>query len=745
MFAAAQILLYGMIGPVVLYGQNRMEQTVDGLKLQQISSEISIDGILDEAAWDAIEPLPLTTYEPVFGDPMTERTEIRVGYDERFLYVSGKLYDSDPAAIRANSMYRDLYSGDDTFAIILDTFNDQENALWFVTTPNGVRLDMAISNDLEGGGSNPFDRVINRSWNTFWDAASSRTEEGWFAEMRIPFSSLGFQDNDGTVLMGLGAHRYISRKNERHVFPSTPPNWDMAYAKPSQFQKVVLENARSQRPVYITPYVAGGLLRDSQLNDAETAYLQENDFTRDVGVDLKYNVTSNLTLDVTVNTDFAQVEADDEQVNLTRFSLFFPEKRQFFQERASVFEFRTHGRFDRLFHTRQIGLSEGEQIPIIAGARLVGRLGGWDMGVINMQTARHTALPSENFGVYRLRRRILNTNSYVGALLTTRLDEEGQSNVAYGLDGIFRFGSRDYLDIKWAQTFSDTAPDNQSLSENGFARMRLERQGTIGLSYIASLIWSSANFNPGIGFVSRTDFVQLFNRLSYGWFANEGSPIQSFRPGLLSSMHFRNEDGTLETGWFRHDWELRMKSGDMHTVEIEARFEDLLEPISFPEDTDVPAGQYDYYAMNWQYQMRDGSLFRTNAETSIGTFFDGWNIQIQTEPTWNLSSNLELGAIYQFNRVRFPDRDQAFYVHLAQLKMQVGFSTRMSISSFLQYNTANDALSANLRFRYNFREGNDLWLVFNEGRNTDRFGTRPVLPVLDTRTILLKYTYTFIR
>ena len=740
------VVLLGSISlflPTLARAQNLRVGPDGVMALERIIGPIEIDGIVEEAGWQALAPFPLTAYEPVYQEPMTEQTEIRVGYDDQYLYVSGRLYDSQPDAIRANSMYRDLYSGDDTFAIILDTFNDRENALWFTTTPNGIRLDLAIINDLQGGGPNPFGRVINSSWNTFWDVATARNEEGWFAEMRIPFSSLGFVDRNGVVEMGMSVHRYISRKNERHIFPAVPPNWNMAFAKPSQFQRVRLEGTRSQRPLYITPYTAGGLSQVNDLNETETGYLRNDDLTGDVGIDLKYSVTSNLTVDLTVNTDFAQAEADDQQVNLTRFSLFFPEKRQFFQERAGLFEYRTQGRFDRLFHTRQIGLYEGETVPIIGGVRLVGRVGEWDVGAMNLQTARSSFLPSENFGIYRLRRQVFNANSYAGGLFTTRLGDDGSTNVVYGLDGIIKVARDDYLELKWAQTSDDSNRFN--ISKTGYGRVRFERRAQIGFSYIASLTWEGPDFNPGIGFVSRSDFYQPFLRLGYGWFARESSPIRSIRPGLFIATYFRNSDNTLESGNYRHDWDLVMKSGDIHTFELEGMTEDLIEPVEFPENTVVPVGTYEFWALKWDYQMRDGSLFRTNAQVSAGSFFDGWNFEIQAEPTWNVSKFLELGATYQFNRVRFPDRGEEFFVNLARVKAQIGFSTKVSINTFLQYNTATDALSANLRFRYNFREGNDLWIVYNEGRNTDRFGVTPTLPELESRTILLKYTYTFIR
>ncbi len=724
----------------------------DVLGITRLIDAVRLDGVVDEPAWDAVSPLPLTMYEPRFGGVMTEQTEIRIGYDDEFLYVSGRMFDSEPAGIRANSMYRDLYSGDDTFALIVDTFNDRENALWFMTTPNGIRLDLSISNDAESGGggvsrTQPFGRSVSSSWNTYWDVATSRSAEGWFVEMRIPFSSLGFLDKNGVAEMGLSVHRFISRKNERHVFPAVPPNWNLAFLKPSQFKQVRLRGARSQRPLYVTPYLAAGRNSFNELNPEATAYRQIDDPSGDVGVDLKYNVTSNLTLDLTVNTDFAQAESDDEQVNLTRFSLFFPEKRQFFQERAGLFEFRTQGRDDRLFNTRQIGTYEGLAIPIIAGARLVGRIGRWDVGTINMQTARSTLLPSENFGVVRVRRQVFNANSYAGGIVTTRIGDTGRSNIAYGLDGLIRVGVNEYMELKWAGTFDDSLGVGRpySLTRAGYGRARIERRRLTGLSYIASVSWQGPEFNPGIGFVSRTDFVQPFLRVSYGWLGSEYSAIRTIRPSLFANTYLRNADGKLETGTYRLETEIAMKSGDVHAVEVDMNYEDLLEAVEFPENTVVPIGAYLYPAAQWQYQMREGSLLRTNVQVNGGGFFDGWNVGLQLEPIWNVSRMLELGATYQFNRVRFTKRNDDFYVHLARIRAQLGFTKSLSLSAFIQYNTSTDSFSANTRFRYNFREGNDLWLVYNEGRFTDRYAVMPVLPELEFRTLLVKYTYTFVK
>jgi len=246
---------------LLLFASPVSAQTVS---LTRLSGPIVLDGLSNDAAWQQVQPLPLTMYQPQHQGEMTERTEIRIGYDDTYLYVSGQMYDSTPQGIRANSLYRDRYSGDDTFALILDTFNDNETGLWFFITPTGVRLDWSVFNDAEFINGPPF----NESWNTYWDAETVVTDEGWFAEVRIPFSSLGFQDVDGRVEMGLIAYRYIARKSERHIFPNIPPNWNLGYCKPSEAQDVVLDGVYSQKPVYITPYAIGGAGQNARLNSA---------------------------------------------------------------------------------------------------------------------------------------------------------------------------------------------------------------------------------------------------------------------------------------------------------------------------------------------------------------------------------------------------------------------------------------------------------------------------------------------
>ena len=249
--------------------------------------DIIFDGKVDEPAWDAIEPVPMVQYEPNAGAPPTEKTEIRFGYDDDYFYGSIRAYDRDPNGIRATSLYRDLIRGSDHFEIVLDTYNDNENAYVFTTTPTGLRNDAAISNDGTGGTISS-GGWLNRDFNTFWDAESTITEEGWFAEIRIPFASLRFQDEDGRVIMGMSAQRKIARKLERLVYPAIPPKTDWAFLRPSLIQKVEFQGIKPIKKLYVTPYVLGGYQQWNELNQANDRYVSQDEFQREIGGDIKF-------------------------------------------------------------------------------------------------------------------------------------------------------------------------------------------------------------------------------------------------------------------------------------------------------------------------------------------------------------------------------------------------------------------------------------------------------------------------
>ncbi len=706
------------------------------VRIARLTGPIELDGSSAELAWQAITPLPLTMYQPVYQGEMSEQSEVRVAYDDSHLYVAGRFYDSEPAGIRVNSLYRDRSSGDDLFGIVIDAFDDNENGLWFWTNPAGVRGDATISDDANG--------PITNSWNTYWDVATEQTDDGWFVEMRIPFSSLGFQATGDAVVMGITAYRYLARRNERHVFPAISPSF--SYLRPSKAQRVLLDDVHTERPIYFTPYALGGVGQVNEFDQTAQHFEMNSDGVEEIGLDVKYNVTSNLTLDLTVNTDFAQVEADDRRVNLTRFSLFFPERRQFFQERAGIFDFST-GNATRLFHTRRIGLDgEGERVRILGGARLIGRVGDWDVGLINMQTARREGLPSENFGVYRLRRQVFNEHSHAGGMVTMRLDEDGGYNVAVGGDGVFRVVGENYLTVRLAQTVDDALVDADAynFTDAGVAYFTISRRSAQGLRYFVQGRWFGEDYRPGMGFTTRQNTNDVFGGLWYSHFFTGDEALRQVEPfQLFGQVVRRNDDGTVESAFIEHDFDFHWRSGASLGADLEVWYEDLPEPLSFPEETVIPGGSYWFFRHEGYFDTPDGNLFWGRLDWGIAGFYDGWRVNFGISPRWNVSRFLELGGVYQADFIRFPDRNQGFDAHIVRFRIQAAVNTKLSGNAFIQFSNLEDQLSANFRLRYNFREGNDLWLVYDEGWNTDRGRVTPNLPITNNRTILLKYTYTW--
>ena len=728
-------------------------QAIAPVPLQRLTGVITLDGLSDEAAWEAIVPQPLVMSSPTYLGAPTERTEIRIAYDDDFIYAAGRFYDSDPSGIRGNALARDgLTPAEDGFGVILDTFNDNENALGFVTNPAGLREDWAIYNDAESDEGFP----INSSWNTFWDVAVVRTQEGWFAEMRIPFSSLRFQDNDGRVVMGLLIWRYIARKNEIISYPPIDPKWSWGFLKPSIARDIVLEGIYSRSPVYVTPYALGGLGQEQVLSGS--GYQLDSRNQQNVGLDVKYGLTSNLTLDLTLNTDFAQVETDEEQINLTRFALFFPEKRLFFQERSSVFDFRTGGP-NRLFYSRNIGLydigdDDFRPVPIIAGARLVGRIGDWDVGLLDMATTAATFypesgdtvdVPSENFGVVRLRRQVFNENSYLGGMLTSRTDKQGRYNYGLGLDGTVRVVGDDYLVFNWSQTIDSGYRSTVSTLDASRINLFWDNRGNAGFGYNFGFSRSGPEYLPSMGFESRQDYYRLGSNVSYSWMPGEDSPTYRHTLNLEFSTFHRNSDGGLESASGGPYWDYASKTGASGRSWVNGLYEELPDTLFLPEDTYVQPGQYRFYEIGGYFQTPWGQLLRTNVFATTGPFYDGWQLAMGAGPEWTVSRHLSLGGSYSLNRGWFPDHDQTFTVHLVSFRAKVAFNTRLSTSAFIQFNSADHEAGVNLRLRYNPREGTDLYLVYNDLLNTDVGREQPPLPRSSERTLLLKYSTTFWR
>jgi hypothetical protein len=698
--------------------------------LSRLEQPVTIDGRPDDDAWAGVEPLPLTMYFPTHRGTPSQRTEIRVAYDDGHLLIAGHFYDDDPDGIRINSLYRDRWNGDDALAVYVDAFNDNQTAKWFGLTPAGMRFDLLVADD---------GATLNGSWDGFWDAATTTTDEGWFAEMRIPFSTLGFQtDADGRAIMGLTVTRLVSRSGERVTFPDIDPAF--AFRQPSVARDVELRDVRVQTPLYVTPYVLGGA-RHTPAFGPEPATTTTS---REAGVDVRWPFSHSLTLDLSVNTDFAQVEADDRQINLDRFPLFFPEKRRFFQERSGLFEFTT-GEGGRLFHSRRIGLTDDRAVvPVLGGARLVGRVGEWDVGALDVATDRVDGLERENFAAARVRRRVLNPFSTVGVLATHR-SGDGPGSGAVGLDAVLRLWGDEYLTAKWAATARSGEDPGIGLGERSLAYLRWQRRANRGLAWSAEAVRQGAAYDPSVGFVRRRDFTSANLLANWYVFTDDHPWLRRIWPGALAFSTFRNGDGSLESGQYAVWIQWETKSGGGGWLEPKLFREQVRFPFALGTGAEVPAGDYTFADLQLALSMPAGRRLRTSLDARAGTFFDGTRIQVILSPTWNASRHLELGGEYQYSRIRFDDRDQAADLHVARLRVGTAANARASGNAFLQYSTVARRVDVNVRLRYNVSEGTDLWVVYNEGLRTERdaLADLPRPPLSAGRSLIVKYSHTF--
>ena len=461
---------------------------------------------------------------------------------------------------------------------------------------------------------------------------------------------------------------------------------------------------------------------------------------------MRYPISGKLTLDFTVNTDFAQVEADGQQVALDRFPLFFPERRRFFQEGSSLFDFVAAGGL-RLFHSRRIGLTPDFQpVRILGGARAVGRVGTWDVGALEMQTDRHGSTPAENFGVLRLRRPVFNPNSTAGLIATTYAAADGRTNLALGADTSLRVRGDEYFGAKWALTAGGTGRSGVDLVSRSLFDTTWERRSNRGLSYSWEITRAGADYRPELGFMPRRDFTTANAVTNWYFYTDKNRYFKRVFPGALAFSTFRNADRALESAQYAAWVQWETKAGGGGWVEPKAFHENVLAPFVIGNAVHVPAGSYDFADLQLVHTMPTGSKMRTNADFRSGTYFDGTRTQLVLTPTWNVSPHLELGGDYQVTRLRFDRRQESVNIQLARLRVRTALNAQASGNAFVQYNSTTHSLDFNVRLRYNVAEGTDLWLVYNEGLDTDRTldtVTRPIVPLSLARAVIVKYSHTF--
>ena len=384
-------------------------------------------------------------------------------------------------------------------------------------------------------------------------------------------------------------------------------------------------------------------------------------------------------------------------------------------------------------------------MPIYGGARLVGRVGPWDVGALAMQSQAAFELSSETFAVLRLRRQVLNPFSYAGGIATSRIATDGSHNTAYGVDGSLRMFADDYLKLNFAQVFSDGTGDNPLSLRRSKVRAHWERYRYDGWAYGINYSRSGADYDPGLGFEKWPDNSSFVHFARYGWDAGPQSLFYQLRVYEDVWLHLRNADGSLESRLSRVGWVLDTRSGWSSHIALAQHRESLRDDLSFAEDAITPAGEYTYYDGSAKLSMPGGGLLNADLSVDAGQFYDGRRLSLEVETARSLSRRWELAASYGVDDIDFDERNEGFRAHVGRLKVLATFSASSSLSSFVQYNSAVDQIITNVRFRYNPREGTDLFVVYDEGLHTDRHAHEPVLPRRSGRALMLKAYTTILR
>ncbi len=680
-----------------------------------------MDGRLDDAAWQNAQPIEgFVQRDPGYWVPGTERTTARIIYDRAKIYFGFECFDSEPQKIVANNMRRDSELwGDDNVQILLDTYNDRQTGAFFFVNSLGAKRDLILSR--EG-------RTYNEDWDCIWEAKGHRHDKGWSVEVAIPFDQLRFKDKEDAV-WGINLARFIARKTESTALmvgqKSTSPT--QRYRTTDLAELRGLKSLKTKRVFQIKPYVLPGALKDLQADDpsAQTSF--------ESGADMRYGLTPNMVLDLSYNTDFAQVEGDQEQVNLTQFSQFFPEKREFFLEGSNLFDFgeaaTSRGGNSRpptiLFYSRRIGLESGEPVPILLGSKLAGKAGKTSIGALNVLTGSKTlqddaVVQRSNFSVLRLKHDVLG-RSNIGAIIVnkqTPVPDSGwdQYNRAAGLD--FSFSPSNALNFQgfYAQTW-DSAEDAQT-GVAGFL------QGTYsGGTYSSTLKYVDIgeHFQPKAGFVNRRAGMQRLRRYEAQFRAR--IPAQTNLTRYISTgprfLLFTDPGDPINKVKF---WELqvstytRFNAGDWYRIEF-TRTHDVVEltfePSKKRPDVIIPHGTYNFTTFRTGPYPSRSRKIRPEFDIEIGNYYTGKRYKLSLENSYRPSGKLSIETDYEVNWVRLPQGN--FNIQVLSNRLIYSFSTDFYVKLFAQWNNDSEQASVNVLLNYRFRPGSDIYFVYDHG------------------------------
>jgi hypothetical protein len=684
------VLLFSffLLGSMIVLAQHSLPDTIQAIT----ANKISVDGKLDEPIWSTAPAVSnFTQRELDFGKPASEQTRVAVVYDNLALYIGVWCYQAK-GKIVTKFLQRDFnYATEDNFEVIISPFNDKRNGYLFIINPNGARADLLVSGQ----------ESSNIDWNGVWDTKTSITNEGWFAEIRIPFNTLQFT-KEAVHIWAINFERNIRSRKEQVLWQG----WDRNYEIENISQAGTLTgigNIGYAKRFELKPY---GLAAFDRQTGQKVAY------TGKLGGDLNVNLSPTLKLNLTTNTDFAQVEADRIAVNLTRFNLFYPEKREFFLEGYQNYGFNLGGA-NEAFYTRKIGIEDFQPVSIIAGVRLFGKISRNNMGLLNLQTASSGNVPSTNNTVVRYKRDI-GTQSYIGAIVTSK-NNSNISNHVVGLDGAYatsKFLRNRNLVIG---SMVSKSYDKGKNSDNAYA-------WNIFVDYPNDLIDNfvgvrsiQQDYNPELGFLERKNFDNLrwFFRFSPRWLTKYGIRQMYFRPwgfelyrthttGELES--FLNESRPL--GFFT-------KSGERFEFNFYQQFDRLDNVFALTDSVKIPVGKYWMYRREIQAGTFAGRRIWTDAIYNWGDYYTGRITLLTMSLGINVSKHLNFKTDYTRNKVRLAQGKVTTY-ELAEY-INYAFNPRLDLSSFVQWNSLDDLLFGNFRLHWIPNIGSDLYVVYNRG------------------------------
>ncbi len=670
----------------VVFGQNEKGREYTLSALRVTNGSIKLDGILNEDGWQRADSITsLIQSEPNFKSPLSEKTAVKILYDDDHIYIGAVCYYEDMNDLVADKLeHRDI-GWDDQIAFVFDTFHDKTKGYLFETNANGAKYEGFI----DGIG------IINSDWNKVWQVRTKINLNNWTAEFRIPLRILRYSNAEKQT-WGFNIYRSLRKKNERGYFTPIPPQYGIGNLSLAG-ELTGIEGLKAKRNLQLRPYLLLGRTDDRSRNAEETK--------SEIGFDIKYVPLTNVAVDLTYNTDFAQIESDDEQINLTRFSLFYPEKRDFFLENAQLFEFGMSQKIQPFF-SKRIGIHDGSPVPILYGVRATGKLGRSNIGFLNMSTEKIDEMPVTNYTILRVRQDILK-NSNVGFILTNMQDCNSYER-SWGLDSEIWLTDDSRIKGFYSSLYSKEIGDNRS---TGAFSYRLDKD-LFGL--VLGYVGVGKNYDPTMGFVMLKDIKDY-----------SGILRKSFRPrrfgirkvdifGMFDYTYTQANEDLMKQNIATITTEF--ESGDMFIYGFFNLFDRFYEDFRVYKDTIVPKGKYMYNLSCITCQFAGKRRISGKVGFQWGGFYDGNQIAFDWDGLIKLNKHVQIGHGFEYNHIELPNG--CFTTMVGRLRMNLIFTSNISLKTYFQYNNATESINSNIRFHLLYGKDNDLFVVYNNVSDT---------------------------